>query len=146
MAPEQLVSSHCTSKADVFSLGTILYEGCAKKRLMSRQLCMYLLRGDVDAMSLHTYVKRALGDIPDDQPLRDLLLEMLRLEESNRPSADEVSRRCAAISTTLPGPSLQQWCQTRAWAMGEAIPSAWIGLELTEREVVDLRSSEGGRH
>jgi serine/threonine protein kinase len=139
MAPEQLLSSRCTSKADIFALGAILYEACARKRLLTKQIRLLMLQGAGNPLSFRIYVKRQLVHIPDITGLHELLVEMLEMDESIRPTASEVGLRCREIAKSLEGEGLREWCQTRRWSQPEPIPNPWLGLELSEKGVVDVR-------
>jgi predicted Ser/Thr protein kinase len=89
-----------TPAADVFSLGVVLYECLAGRRL--GQL-------SVNARIQAEEVGQALAKLDAAPPVVDLVRRMLAYEPEHRPTAQEVGRQLRDLVPTLPGPWLADW-------------------------------------
>ncbi len=78
-APEMLWGSKCTEKADIYSYGIVLWEGCTGERTVRGQL------RDVR--------------VPEEAPpeVRDLILECLETCPAARPTAQQIVERLQAL-------------------------------------------------
>lgn len=138
MSPERLsnrVSSH--PSGDVYSLGCVLYEGSARRRLSSgMDLRDQLAQAQVPDTH-RSYVREAVDALHSVDPrVRDLMLEMLSYDADLRPSPGELSSRCEALADELPGPNLRQWSRQFEWSVPMDAQGALAGQTLTESTVV----------
>merc|ERR1719453_2999820 len=97
MAPEVLEGRPYSGAADTFSLGATLYAMVCSS--FPKMLAMYLGQGKALEWPA---ASEAMAD------WRDVIVEMLRVEPSERGSLDEIGARCAALpaSGDLEGVSL----------------------------------------
>jgi len=102
MAPEQLLRGEMDHRADIFALGTTLYEALAGRRPFEAAdeaaSLAALLEDDVPALS------SLRPDVPAE--LADVIGRALDKEPSGRPSgADEVARVLDRVASTMAEPS-----------------------------------------
>jgi hypothetical protein len=85
-APEMLLGTRCTDKADIYGFGVVLWEICSQQQPMRGQL------RDIK--------------VPEECPaeLRSLILQCLDVKPKKRPSALQLVEKLKAISDTPPAP------------------------------------------
>lgn len=134
MAPERFGRRAPGPECDVYSLGCVLFEGLAGRRLHPEAipLDMVALAGSAEAWARH--VDSALAELPDDLPdgLQPLLLGMLAHDPDARPTAGQVAERCDALADAAPGQPLKRWARDRTWPPAEPEAGALDGKVLTD--------------
>jgi len=103
MAPERwdMVSG---PESDIYALGVVLLETLGRRRFG---------RAAQSVRHQQEKVEAAIAELGTAfcQPAADLMFDMLQFEPSERPSADEVDRRCRQLLAELQGPWLRDWAE-----------------------------------
>ncbi|MBL8861661.1 MAG: protein kinase [Planctomycetes bacterium] len=101
MAPEQAAGEEVTGAADLYALGTVLYEWWAGRRPLSFSGASF--EECVETLRRETPVSLA-GLRPDlGTECTSLVDELLRKEPTSRPDVEEVAERCEALAARLLG-------------------------------------------
>lgn len=105
-APERLGKRHCGPQADIYALGVLLYEMLTGKNFGQTSA----VQDRHEALVQEALIR--LGALGDPAPaLSALLYEMLTWTPENRPTAQEVERRCMRLRASLEGMSLRHWAE-----------------------------------
>jgi len=111
MPPERLFFEPDTPAADVYSLGSTLFEILVLEKLGKAKM----------SLSKHTsfieerlaYMRSCLGVSPQEASmLEDLLRNCLAFEPEHRPSGSDMTTHCRSLSRVMQGPKLNEWAET----------------------------------
>jgi len=133
MAPERFLRPVVDPAADVFSLGATMAEGLGGARVFDVPVTM-LAGLAVDGDRYRAYVADKL------EPLRQhvspelfaLVAQALAYAPEDRPSAEELARRCDELADQVGGPSLKRWARQRSWPTAEEVHGELEGRTLQE--------------
>jgi serine/threonine protein kinase len=135
MAPERLDEDiKVEPSSDVFSLGSTLYEGLSGKRFYEgqsiRQQYMLALVRD----KYEQWLAEQLRAVQHVEPaLFRLVADLLAYHPEDRPTPNQLSRRCDELAESLAGESLRRWCKDREWTDVHDIGNgAFTGRTLSE--------------
>ena len=133
LAPERFTERVATHTSDVFSLGCCLYEALARTSFHTTRSLPALAVLARDPLKFKAHKQKRLGHLPPDAELvRPLLNAMLAFDAHDRPVADEVAVECRRLAKRVPGPTLRQWCGSRAWPSTAHRATALDGQRLYE--------------
>ncbi len=139
MAPERYDGAEPAPPSDVFSLGAVLFDAVAGRRMF----------GGLDLRTLAGIAlvperfERALAErmawLPEGLPpeVLQLLRDTVAYRPEDRPVGRELVARLQDAAATLPGPDLLTWSRQHDWPEPSHFPSDWLGRTLIEgRETV----------
>jgi serine/threonine protein kinase len=138
MAPEAFAGSTGPA-SDLFSLGCVLYEGVAGKRVWAG-LDPHEQFGLVHAPDrLRAHLAAVVAALPPEVPpgVRELCAALLSPDPAERPSARVVVARCEDLVERLPGAPLRRWCTGRAWPDTPARHGEFDGRQIVEGALTD---------
>jgi eukaryotic-like serine/threonine-protein kinase len=134
MSPERFLQEEVGSASDIYALGCVLYEGIVGERLFLdvKLKEMYLLACDEDDHAERLDLR--ISELPAYTPpaVAELIRAMLSFEPPDRPSADEVARRCDDLAEAADGYGLRRWTRDRQWRVHE-----YVGGELDDTVVTE---------
>jgi len=137
MSPERFLQEEVGSASDIYGLACVLYEGILGERLFQEAKLkqMYLLACDEDDHAERVDLR--IAELPSYTPpeVCELLRAMLAHEPGDRPSAEEVARRCEDLSEVADGDGLRRWTRTRQWRTQEHVEGVLDGTVVTEGSV-----------
>ena len=138
MSPERLMRKDSSGpQGDVYSLGAVLYEGLARRRLFAGVDLKDQLLMARDHRRHDRFVKDALEALHAVDPrARELALTCLYLEPAKRPTAAQIAHRCEELADDLPGANLRQWSRKRNWPTASSETGELGGRTLTESTII----------
>jgi serine/threonine-protein kinase len=135
MAPERFDKKNpVTPHSDVYSLGLTMYEGLARKAFFGAMPVNQQFFLAVEDTSHDEYRDQALADLDEiPEGVLKLLRDMLAHDQTQRPTAGGVVRRCETLSDRLEGVNLRKWCRRRRWNEPPPVPGGkLVGKTLDE--------------
>ena len=146
MAPERFLSPGAEPAADVFALGCTLYEGLVGQRLFADVPVLMMTGLAVDEDRFAALVGERFAKLPElPDGVLSFLKSLLAHEASERPTPEQVYRRCETLADEVGGRGLARWCRDRHWVSRTEQDGPLAGRTLTEgtleRAVVPLQWS-----
>jgi eukaryotic-like serine/threonine-protein kinase len=134
LSPEQAQDQDLDARADLFSLGCVLYEMCARRLPFEGRTAFALMTAVTTLEPTHLHKLRP--DLP--RPLVDLVMQLLAKHPAERPpSAQAVIDRLAAIDLTPPSSRRSR----RRLVAG--LLAAVAAVVLLAGTVIQIRTSKG---
>ena len=133
MAPERFLEPVVHPASDVFSLGATLAEGLTGIRVFDVPVTM-LAGLAVDQGRYDRHVSERLATLSDVVPesVCELVRHCLAYLPADRPTAEELARRCDLLADAVGGPSLRRWARARQWPEEGADEGELDGRTLVE--------------
>ena len=133
MSPERFDDRPPGPAGDMFSLGCVLYEGLAGRRLYPDAVPVNMYRMAASLKAYEAHLEKAFAAL-EGQPgeVIQLVRDLLTHEPDDRVSARDVATRCEALVDQLDGPSLKRWARERAWPDSEFVQTTYDGRTLTD--------------
>ena len=111
MPPERLFFEPDTPAADVYSLGSTLFEVLVLEKFGKAKMSLSKHTSFVEERL--AYMRSCLGISPQEAGmLEDLLRSCLAFEPEHRPSGSEMTTHCRSLSRIMQGPKLNEWSET----------------------------------
>ncbi len=143
MAPERLNKKHGDSpEGDVYSIGAVVFEGLAGKRLFKGGdlRAQVALAGD-DGMH-DAFMRKRIDALSPSPTLRALLLAVLAYDPRLRPSSAKMAALCDDLADAQPGANLRQWCRRWEWPPEDHAPGPLTGRTIVEAAVPAMPSEK----
>ena len=133
MSPERFDASPPGPAGDMFSLGCVLYEGLAGRRMYPDAVPVHMYRMAASLKAYGKHMEEAFAEL-EGQPeeVVQLLHDMLEHDPDDRVTARDVASRCEALVDQLDGPSLKRWARERDWPDSEFVQTTYDGRTLTD--------------
>lgn len=133
MAPERFADGVESIASDVYSMGCVLYEAMAGKRLFGQLVTRkrYALTLLIETHDAH--INDRLDALPPgSEQAVALLRQMVAYEPVERPKMSELSTQLEELAEEIGGPNLRRWCRKRVWAPVTSMDGPLVGRTITE--------------
>ena len=133
MAPERFHEDAIQPPSDIFALGSVLYEGLSGERFFGGMTLQQVYAFMLSPSRYKRRLEERLSELALDVPVAvlDLVRAMMAADPEDRPTADEVQRRCEDVAEVLAGPSLKRWARDRNWPLASDIHGSLDGRVLS---------------
>lgn len=140
--PEAFTRGFQGSSSDVFALGVTLYRLLVAEKLyegvdLAGQLQVCAVRERYDA-----FLEKRLARLKTDEPIAALVRSMLAYEPDDRPTAQEVERRCKELEAAADGPDRARWARAMTFPPPREVEGASLtGMTVEEDDIVETREA-----